>query len=226
MESLLPFTVFEPGSYCNILGPGSFFVFESMERDVARLITINGPLGVGKTWTVNKLKEYFGVQGVTFIDVNMQEPIKQLAYQLLDLPSSYSYDQMKMTRFMGFTGREWIIKISESMKDLRPTIWVDKSLNKITDDGYLTGRNDIYIIDSQGFEVEMNPISEWGRLEVNEVIQIGIEPPDKRHLRGQKWQADDSRYNLCHLLPSSNVVTDSNEAYWLLKNKIQSMGWV
>lgn len=193
---------------------------------MARLITINGPLGVGKTWTVNRLKEYFGVQAVNFVDVNMQEPFKKIAYDVLGIPSSFPYDQMKVTKYHGFTGREWMIKISESMKEMHPTIWVEKSLNLITVDSCLpSNRKKIYMIDSQGFEVEMIPLVKWGELPENDLIQIGIEPPEERDRRGMKWQENDSRYNLCHLLPETHVLPDSNEAYWFLKSEIQKRGW-
>lgn len=196
---------------------------------MAIFITINGPLGVGKTWTVNQLKAYFGPKGVGFTDVNFQEPIRLLAYQLLDLPAHYPYDKMKAERFHGHTGREWIIMISESAKQLNPTIWVDKALARIDrlDDIPLDPDRQqrmVFVADSQGFEVEMMPIQEWSQLEGNYWIPIGIEPPEFRMKRGMKWQEDDSRFNLCHMLPPSNVVPDSNEAYWLLKNKLESRG--
>ena len=196
---------------------------------MAIFITINGPLGVGKTWTVNQLKAYFGPAGVGFTDVNFQEPIRLLAYQLLDLPLTVPYDLMKATKYMGFTGREWIIKISESMKEMVPTIWVDKSLariDRLSDIPLDPDRTKqmVFVADSQGFEVELYPIQEWGMREGNHWISIGIEPPELRHRRGAKWQDDDSRFNLCHMLPPSNVVTDSNEACWLLKDKLQRLG--
>jgi hypothetical protein len=196
---------------------------------MAIFITINGPLGVGKTWTVNQLKAYFGLAGVGFTDVNFQEPIKLLSYQLLDIPADFPYDLMKITKYHGFTGREWIIHISERMKDKVPTIWVDKALARIDRISSLpldqdAIKNRVFVADSQGFEVEMTAIQTWRTAGGHTWIPIGIEPPELRHRRGAKWQDDDSRFNLCHTLPPENVVTDSNEAYWLLKNKLQELG--
>jgi hypothetical protein len=190
-----------------------------------RLVTINGPLGVGKTWVYNRLSELLAPMGVPLVTVNFQEPLKELTYQLLNVPSHFPYDLFKNTVYHGHSGRAWMIHLSESMKQLDPTIWVRKSVDKMIDITTNVPNNTqyarIFIADSQGFEVELDFLS---RQKVVSLLSCSIEPIEYRDRRGQKYQEDDSRYNLAHLCEI--VTEDSSEMYWQLKAALERRGWI
>lgn len=188
---------------------------------MAKLITINGPLGVGKTWVSLRLQEYFGIQGIQFVDVSFQKPLESLAREMVDAPKDMPYDLFKKTLFFGVSGRDWMINISENAKTLYAPIWVHKSFNKISKAA--NQERTIFLADSQGFPIELAFLDEKADRKELELMTISIEPPDKTHLRGKLWQENDSRFNLAHM--TQYVAPDSNEAYWLLKNKIQERGW-
>lgn len=187
-----------------------------------RLVTINGPLGSGKSWTANKLEGFLSASSYTRVErVSFQDPLRIATMALLGV-TGMDYDQFKISNFLGLTGRAWMIKISEELaKPIDPNFFSKVMLSQL-----LIRANDqkhfvpLFVADSNGFEVEIDFLR--GREEID-LLTCCIEPPGSPP-RGELWTPGDSRVNLAH--KCAIVAKDSNELYGKLIAALERRGWI
>lgn len=185
------------------------------------LVTINGPLGVGKTWTVDRLAAMN--PDVLFHRVSWQNCLRKAAMALLGVHEiQVSYDVFKKTDYFGKTGRQWMIDMSEGFAKRHDELFFSKVMHQTMRDTILVPRKKhVFIADSNGFE---NELAYFKVQEDVNVLACSIEPPDMKERRGLPWIDGDSRFNLA--AKCSVVAPDSTEALVLITGALQRRGWI
>jgi hypothetical protein len=178
-----------------------------------KLITINGPLGSGKSWTADRIQDLYPYPVTKRL--GFQDKLAEIVRLMFDVPADVKYDEFKKTEFFGITGRQWMINVSENAKALYAPVWVDIAVAKMRE-----SIGHIYIVDSQGFEAELHHLEGLPGIDL---LSISIEPPGTVP-RGEKYQADDSRFNCAHL--TQFVAQNSDGAVRILQNEMLNRNWI
>lgn len=190
-----------------------------------RFVTINGPLGVGKTWVVQQLLNH--IYKILVVPVSWQDPLRKACYELCAVDSSVPYDTFKKMTYFGRTGREWMIRMSEDFaKEHSETFFSEVLAHRIMNSP-LMGKGDfinfssvIFVADSNGFASELMYFKAHAAFDV---LACCIEPPGSPP-RGELWRPDDSRYNLAHMCDI--VLPDSTTAFHKLMEALTRRGWI
>lgn len=181
-----------------------------------KLLTINGPLGSGKTWVAKQL----AIQnpGVAFVYVSFQYPLKAGTMCMLGLdPDTEDYDKFKVTDYFGMTGRQWMIHFATAARSFDPVIWsrvMHSTMRQVIG-------TPIFVADSNGFEDELDYF--YGQGDVN-LYAASIEPPEYKDRRGLLYSNSDSRYNLAHRCHT--VGRDSNEVLAAVTEGLRARNWI
>lgn len=191
----------------------------------ARLLTINGPLGSGKSWIIRQMTEgskCLMFQGIARYPVDFKDPLRKAVYGLLDIPDSYPYDLFKTNLYMGISGRQWMIKLSEDFaKQINPMFFSEvlyaSILRKVDGRGFGQA---IFMSDSNGFEEELMFFKSRDKIDL---LTCCIEPPGSAPA-GERWQEDDSRHNLSHMCDV--VGPDSTTVLERTIQAMQRRGWI
>ncbi len=155
-----------------------------------KLMTINGPLGSGKTWVAKQL----AIQNpdTAFVFVSFQYPLRAGTMAMLGLdPDTADYDEFKVTNYFDKTGREWMIFYATHAREFDPMIWsrvLHSTMKQVVG-------IPVFVADSNGFEDELDYF--YGQGDVN-LYATSIEPPGYENRRGQVYMEGDSRFNLAH----------------------------
>lgn len=189
----------------------------------SKIVTINGPLGHGKTWLRNRLEDHYKNHSMKrVVAVSFQDPLRRAAMNLVGLnPDTFSYDDFKKTVFHGKTGRELMILLSEEFA--KPFYGEQFFVAVMSDAIRKTSlpSNALFVADSNGFEIELD----WLRAQPDfDVLSVAIEPAGMKIRRGMPWQADDSRYNLAH--KCEVVAENSTLALEKTLGALQRRNWV
>lgn len=187
-----------------------------------KLVTINGPLGVGKSWTADRVTELLKGRPVAVHRVSFQDPLRKAAMALLGVnPELVSYDDFKKTEYLGKSGRRWMIDMSEEFAKSHDEEFFSKIMHqtmRFTHRPY--GKKHIFIADSNGFESELA----YFRVQLDiDLLACSIEPPGSAE-RGEPWIPGDSRYNLAH--KCTLVHEDSTTMAHAILNALERRGWV
>lgn len=185
-----------------------------------KLVTLNGPLGVGKSWAADRVAQL--LPDLMIFRVSFQDPLRKAAMALLGVSESQvPYSVFKDTIYFGLTGREWMIQMSEDFAKQREPLFFSKVM-------HLTMRNQlqpvkrkaIFMADSNGFESELD----YFRVQPDiDLLACSIEPPDSAP-RGTPWIPGDSRFNLAH--KCTLVREDSTQMAHAIVDALERRGWV
>jgi hypothetical protein len=186
-----------------------------------RLLTLNGPLGSGKTWIRKQLTNTFVQQGLRVEAASWQDPLRLACYALLGVSKEVSYDTFKLTEYYGRTGRQWMIAMSEDFakqfdRDFFSRVMADK-LRMSPMPHY--GKH-LFIADSNGFDNELLFLRAQPDIDV---VAGCICPPDSPP-PGERWRPDDSRINLAHMC--NQVAPSSGELLPKLMKSLHTRGWI
>lgn len=188
------------------------------------LVTINGPLGCGKTWTVDRISAMN--QNVIFHRVSWQDSLKKAAMALLGVPIHFSYDLFKKTDYYGKTGRQWMIDLSEGFVKQHDPLFFSKVMHSTmqmehANHALMTHKKHVFIADSNGFENELD----YFRVQEDvNLLACSIEPLHLRERRGLPWIDGDSRFNLA--AKCTLVAEDSTEMLGKLNAALQRRNWI
>ena len=190
-----------------------------------RFITMNGPLGVGKSWVGDQLEKYLKTNhpNTRLIRASFQDVLAAGVQRLLGA-EHMDYAEFKLTEFYGLTGRQWLIRTSEEMmKPVDPMIFSKilydrmkletEQRKNVLAHGQI--KSLLFYADSNGFEDELMFFRSRDDLDL---LACSIEPADFTDRRGQPWIDGDSRYNLAHL---ANVVAPTSTI--MLENLIKAL---
>ena len=190
-----------------------------------RFVAINGPLGVGKSWVADHLEQRIAATTrVRIHRVSFQDVLRKGAMNLLGVPNA-DYDSFKRSNYFGKTGRQWMIKLSESFMKVHGgeqifSMILHETMNDIMLAYQAVGRKNLFIADSWGFESEIN----YFRVQPEvDVLACSIEPPGHAP-RGERWVPGDSRYNRAHM--ASVVAEDSTSMLEKLERALDRRGWI
>lgn len=185
-----------------------------------KLITLNGPLGSGKSWVADRipgLVRNFSIQRVSF-----QDPLMH-GIPALMCRDYLPYVDFKKEMIHGQTGRQWMIDVATKMREFDPTIF-SKLLYDSMLHLYENNRHPqqiLFVADSNGFEDELDFFK--SRIDVD-LLTCSIEPPEYQDRRGELYQPDDSRSNLAH--KCTIVQEDSDQMLVAIKTALMRRGWV
>lgn len=186
-----------------------------------KLVTINGPLGVGKSWTADRVTELLRGRPVVIHRVSFQDPLREAAMALLGVnPAHVSYDDFKRAEFMGASGRSWMIRLSEDFaKKFDPEFFSKVMHQKMLLTPQPANKKHIFIADSNGFESELD----YFRVQTDiDLLPCSIEPEGSAP-RGEPWIPGDSRFNLAH---KCNLVhEDSTTMAHAILSALERRGW-
>lgn len=162
-----------------------------------RFVTLNGPLGCGKSWVVKNLKERYERRGgVKFLPVSFQDTLATSTMALLGA-EHMDYATFKVTEFFGVTGRQWMINQATAARAVDTYFFSRVTHRRMQHEFSKTSlfRKTVFIADSNGFEDELD----FMRVQADvDLLACSIEPPEYRDRRGQLYQEGDSRSNLAH----------------------------
>jgi len=190
-----------------------------------RLIAINGPWGSGKTWLSNQI---IGPDGDPFFRgtprkaVNSSDCLRKAAIALVGAPDSMPPEVFKSSMFLGLSGRNWMIDLSEKFaknydQDFFSRVAYERMLSEAA---IRTSHQIIFTNDSVSFDNEMMYFRARSDIDM---IGVSIEPPGSAP-RGERWQENDSRYNLAHRCEV--VAQDSSTAHKKTIEAMQRRGWI
>lgn len=184
------------------------------------LVTLNGPLGCGKTWTVERIVAMN--PDVLFHRVSWQDCLRKAAMALLGVPIHFSYDVFKKTDYYGKTGRQWMIDMSEGFAKQHDPLFFSKVMHDtIRNVIRVPRKKHVFIADSNGFENELD----YFRVQEDvSLLACSIEPLHLQDRRGLPWIESDSRFNLAH--KCTLVAEDSTEMLGKLNAALQRRGWI
>jgi len=185
-----------------------------------RIITLNGPLGSGKTWVKNQLVSILTAQGIPTSSASWQDPLRKACYALLGVNADVSYDYFKVTDYYGRTGREWMIAMSEDFAKIHDPNFFSRVLadNLRAHHGSRKHKH-IFIADSNGFDHELTFLRAQEDIDV---LACGICPPDSPP-PGERWRPDDSRINLSHMC--AQVAPSSGDLLPKIIKSLHIRGW-
>lgn len=185
------------------------------------LVTINGPLGVGKSWTAERLEAIHS--HICIHRISFQDCLRKASMALLGVdPNHISYDVFKKAEYLGKTGRQWMIDMSEGFAKSHDPLFFSKIMHQTMRTSLLTpNRKHLFVADSNGFESELDYFKV--QEDVN-LLACSIEPLEYREHRGEPWVEGDSRFNLAH--KCTLVAEDSTEMLGKLNAALQRRGWV
>lgn len=156
-----------------------------------RIVTFNGPLGCGKSWVCDRLEERFAGSGIQTRRVSFQDPLRIATMALLGA-TGMNYDVFKKHIFMGLTGRQWMINMSEKFaKNYEPNFFKIRLIEEMEK---FHEHRTLFLADSLGFPEELDYLR--SRMDID-VLACCIEPVDSP-VRGHPWMEGDSRFNLAH----------------------------
>ena len=186
-----------------------------------RIITLNGPLQCGKSWTTKQLAAAFKLAGIQPILLDFKDPLIDAVYALLGLPKSTDYESFKVTEYSGVSGRQWLIAMSEILaKPYGGQSFFAESLVRRIRNTPNASAPRVVIAESNGFPIELAYLRAQEDIDL---LAITIEPPDSPP-PGELWTVGDSRFNLAHM---ANIVgRDSNEAKSKALHALQNRGWL
>lgn len=180
-----------------------------------RFVTFNGPIGCGKSWVCNSLQAIHGDQAV-FRRESFQDALREATYATLGLGMETRYDEFKVTHYVGFTGRQWMIDIATRARENDQYVWSRTLINRCK---RRYGDKDIILVDSNGFPDEL----EFLRVQPGiDVLTCSIELPDGVE-RGAQFPGD-SRFNLAHMC--SIVKPNSSEMLPAVVAALKRRGWM
>lgn len=184
-----------------------------------KLVTINGPLGIGKTWTVKRVSEL--VPHVVFVRISWQDPLILATQSLLGV-TGMDYDKFKVADFHGLTGRQWMIKMSEDFAKIHGglTFFSKVMHERMLKTPQVPHKKSIFIADSNGFDHEIDYFKTRADIDL---LPCSIEPPDLKDRRGQTWIDTDSRFNLAH--KCAIVTEDSTTMAHSIVAALERRGW-
>lgn len=190
-------------------------------------VCFNGPLGAGKSWVCDRLNEHYS--NVNIVRVSWQDCLANAAMALLAVdPRLTPYAVFKTTEYMGKTGRQWMIDMSENFAKQHDeyffSIVLAETIRRIGNrplPGHSRNHKTLFVADSNGFESELDYMRSQDDINV---LACSIEPPEYHGKRGLPWIAGDSRYNLAH--KASVVTGDSNQMLVAAKSALERRGWV
>lgn len=185
-----------------------------------KLITINGPLGSGKSWVADRIPGL--VRNYTVQRVSFQDPLTY-SIPVLMCRSHMTYADFKKEMIHGQTGRQWMIDVATKMREFDPTIFsrllYDSMVHLQTNNRH--PQQILFVADSNGFADELDFFK--SRTDVD-LLTCSIEPLEYRYRRGELYQSDDSRSNLAH--KCTIVRPDSDEMLLAIKTALMRRGWV
>jgi hypothetical protein len=186
-----------------------------------RILTLNGPLGSGKTWIKKQLASTLASHSIKMASASWQDPLRRACYALLNVSESVDYDTFKVTDYFGRTGRQWMIAMSEDFAKQFDPLFFSRVLADTLRSSPLPhyGRH-LFIADSNGFDTELSFLRAQTDIEV---LAGCICPPDSPP-PGERWRPDDSRLNLSHMC--AQVAPTSGELLPKLMKSLQIRGWI
>lgn len=166
-----------------------------------RLVTLNGPIGCGKSWVVKNLR-------VRTIPMSFQDTLAKSTQVMLGV-EWMDYATFKTTLFNGKTGREWMIIVATECRRHDEYFFARVLHDRMKHQTHSTER--IFIADSNGFENELDYMRSQADVDL---LACSIEPPNAPP-RGAQYMGD-SRFNLAHkctvVSPNSTLMLDALNA--------------
>ena len=185
------------------------------------LVTLNGPLGCGKTWTADRVAAVN--PDVLFHRVSWQDCLRRAAMALLGVKEiQVSYDLFKKTDYYGKTGRQWMIDLSEGFAKQHDPLFFSKVMHDTMRNVIcVPNKKHVFIADSNGFENELD----YFRVQEDvNLLACSIEPLHLQDRRGLPWIDGDSRFNLA--AKCTLVAEDSTEMLGKLNAALQRRNWI
>lgn len=184
-----------------------------------KLVTLNGPIGSGKSWTCDRLEEVLKQAGKIPIRTSYNDALVRGTMAILNV-TGMDYAKFKVTEFDGKTGRDWLIELSETMKIADPFYWAKLTLSSMTRSAKATQSDRvIFLCDSNGFEPEQSFMRSRENVDV---LACSIEPKGTVP-RGEQYPGD-SRFNLAHMC--SVVAPDSTHMLQAVTASLMRRGWI
>lgn len=184
-----------------------------------KLVTLNGPLGIGKSWTANRVTEL--LPHVMVFRVSFQDSLRKAAMALVEVSEAQvPYSVFKDTDYYGLTGRQWMINMSENFAKKHDPLFFSRVMHQtMRTQPQPMHKKAIFIADSNGFESEID----YFRVQTDiDLLACSIEPPDSAP-RGTPWIEGDSRFNLAH--KCGLVREDSTQMAHAIIKSLENRGW-